>query len=86
MAINAKTGGKAAKAAGMGLKSPSVKGNAPGGVKKRAKVPARQKGTKVKTGTGGNVTVKASGKSQKTTIGNNRAGYAKTGIQRQFLG
>lgn len=86
MAINGKTGGKSARAVGGGGTPKTLKGNAPGGVKSRAKTPAGLKGLKKKSGIGGNVTVRASGKSMKTTIGNNRAGYASTGIMRPNLG
>ena len=68
---------------------PQVKGlftDAPGGVKKRAKVPARQKGTKAKSSLKGNVGAGKQTKSLKTTAGNRRAGYTTTGIMKPYLG
>lgn len=90
MAINGKTGGKSARAVGGGGLPKSMKGNAPGSVKRRTATPSALKGSTVKsgipTGTKGSKSQGGSGKSQKTTIGNRRAGFAKTGVMRPNLG
>lgn len=86
MAINGSTGGKSARNVGAGNFAKTMKGMAPGGVKKRSKTPGGFKGSKKKRGVGGNVTVRASGKALTTTIGNKRAKFVKSGVQRQFLG
>lgn len=78
--------GKANKAQGDGGVIGFTGSNAPGTVKKRAKTPAALAGSKTSSRNAGSKGKGLTGKTQKTNIGNNRAGYAKTGVQRQFLG